>query len=249
VHTLLKNAANNVMGAYAQYHANAANLGGLAPLNSAADLENALRTNYDLMSSTGSMSELRAELMSLSPNGRCPMCGVGESATLDHYLPKSRFSEFSVFATNLVPACDSCNRRKGTGFNVAANRQFLHAYFHHLPAVPLLVAEVEGVGPISIDYGIADVEGVNPDISARLRYQFDKLDLRDRFRRVAGGEISDRRRALENYYGANNDSARVRFYLQREADSVVAQLGLNHWKSALFNALAQSADFCAGGFR
>jgi hypothetical protein len=236
------------MNTYEQYRTNTLNLGVLTPLIANDDLRNALRTNYELMSSTGSMSELRDVLMALAPHGRCAMCGLGESGTLDHYLPRTAFPEFSIFALNLVPTCDPCNRKKGTKFDALPDRQFLHAFFHPLPNLPLLLAVVDGLRPISIDYQIADVQGADPNITARLRYQFGELGLRDRFRRVAVGEISDRRVALENYYGPDHDAAGVRFYLDREAVSLVAQLGLNHWKSALFSALAGSDDFCAGGF-
>jgi hypothetical protein len=245
---LLQGAAQVVTGAYELYGVNTANLGALAPLDLDEALKDALRANYTLMSSTGSMSELRAELMALSPYGRCAMCGVGEAATLDHYLPKTSFSEFSVFALNLVPTCDPCNRKKATKFSALPGGQFLHAYFHPLPNLPLLLADVEGIRPVVIDYRVAELGEVDPDTTARLSYQFNQLCLRDKFCRVAVGEIADRRVALRNYYGPDENPAQVRIYLQREAESTVAQLGLNHWKSALFNALAQSDQFCDGGF-
>lgn len=42
----------------------------------------------------------------------CPLCGVKKVATLDHYLPKSRYPLLSVNPENLVPACRECNTVK-----------------------------------------------------------------------------------------------------------------------------------------
>ena len=43
----------------------------------------------------------------------CPMCGGFGNGTLDHYLPKDTYPEFSVFSKNLIPACN-CNNLRGT---------------------------------------------------------------------------------------------------------------------------------------
>lgn len=41
---------------------------------------------------------------------RCPFCGgIGRPRNLDHFLPKARFPQFSVFPKNLVPSCRDCN--------------------------------------------------------------------------------------------------------------------------------------------
>lgn len=43
----------------------------------------------------------------------CPYCGgmkVGHR--VDHFLPRSRYPEFSILSDNLVPCCDDCNLHK-----------------------------------------------------------------------------------------------------------------------------------------
>lgn len=40
----------------------------------------------------------------------CPLCGgIGRPRNLDHFLPKSRFAQFSILPKNLVPSCRDCN--------------------------------------------------------------------------------------------------------------------------------------------
>ena len=47
-----------------------------------------------------------------SVEGACPVCGRDNVGTLDHYLPKADYSEYSFFSLNLVPACSRCNNAR-----------------------------------------------------------------------------------------------------------------------------------------
>ncbi len=49
--------------------------------------------------------------LAATTGGRCAYCGERPATTHDHVRPKSRGGTGT--ATNLVPACDECNTRKG----------------------------------------------------------------------------------------------------------------------------------------
>jgi hypothetical protein len=61
----------------------------------------------------------------------CPACGEdGTPNTLDHYLPKNTYPEFSVTSRNLFPMCDICQGKKGSKtVNRTNQRLFVHPYF------------------------------------------------------------------------------------------------------------------------
>jgi 5-methylcytosine-specific restriction endonuclease McrA len=61
----------------------------------------------------------------------CPACGEeGSPNTLDHYLPKERYPEFSILPHNLLPMCDTCQASKGAQTVDALNRRmFIHGYY------------------------------------------------------------------------------------------------------------------------
>ncbi|KGH12736.1 hypothetical protein P608_10320 [Comamonas thiooxydans] len=61
----------------------------------------------------------------------CPACGEdGTPNTLDHYLPKNHYPEFSITTVNLFPMCDICQGWKGVKtVNDTGKRLFLHPYF------------------------------------------------------------------------------------------------------------------------
>ncbi|WP_431101876.1 hypothetical protein [Roseateles noduli] len=42
----------------------------------------------------------------------CPLCGNNGPTTLEHYLPRAHFSEFTIFSWNLIPSCGTCNSKR-----------------------------------------------------------------------------------------------------------------------------------------
>ncbi|NTF10609.1 HNH endonuclease [Agrobacterium rubi] len=67
-----------------------------------------------------------------TPNLKCcPMCGSPMTGTLDHYLPKEHYPEFSIFSKNLIPACPACNSsvKKEIFKGSTSPERFLHPYY------------------------------------------------------------------------------------------------------------------------
>lgn len=59
----------------------------------------------------------------------CPYCGrMSGPSHLDHFVPKRKYPEFSIFALNLVPCCPNCNQIKSTRLWKNGNRLFLNPY-------------------------------------------------------------------------------------------------------------------------
>ncbi|WP_213803130.1 hypothetical protein [Granulicella sp. dw_53] len=74
----------------------------------------------------GVIATLRARTLQL-----CPACGEeGTPNTLDHYLPKEHYPEFSILPQNLLPMCDACQLNKGSKTVDGSNRKlFIHGYY------------------------------------------------------------------------------------------------------------------------
>ncbi|MBY3297647.1 HNH endonuclease [Rhizobium laguerreae] len=69
----------------------------------------------------------------------CPMCGSPMTGSLDHYLPKEDYPEFSIYSKNLVPACPACNSgTKGVTYcGKVPSERFLHPYFDKIASGPI----------------------------------------------------------------------------------------------------------------
>jgi hypothetical protein len=61
----------------------------------------------------------------------CPVCGSQNTGSVDHYLPRDFYPEFSILFENLIPACAHCNSAgKGNTFKGEAQpERFIHPYF------------------------------------------------------------------------------------------------------------------------
>ncbi|WP_129931791.1 MULTISPECIES: HNH endonuclease [unclassified Pseudomonas] len=86
----------------------------------------------------GFIAQLRTSLA-----GACPVCGGRGIATLDHYLPKSFYAEFSFYSKNLVPACYNCNTKRGnrTKGDLDGERP-VHPYFDAFAERRIMLIEI-----------------------------------------------------------------------------------------------------------
>ncbi|MFC4944599.1 hypothetical protein [Pseudonocardia sp. GCM10023141] len=101
---------------------------------------------------------------------------------------------------------------------------------------------------VDIDYFIDEQCGAPREMISIALFTFIQLDLRQFFVQEAYDEIGDLAIALDNEFDSGGTLA-VAGFLATIRDSCSGRHGYNHWRSALYEALADSADFCAGGFR
>ncbi|RCU45206.1 HNH endonuclease [Corallincola holothuriorum] len=65
----------------------------------------------------------------------CPFCGNPKKPdTLDHFIPKDQWPEYSIFPNNLVPQCRSCAPIKGENYYCvdAGTAKFIHPIYSDL---------------------------------------------------------------------------------------------------------------------
>lgn len=72
------------------------------------------------------------KIASTTRYGYCPMCGSETHKTVEHFLPRSPWAEFSFFSLNLVPSCGTCNNKRGNRANSPTSAvRPLHPYYDH----------------------------------------------------------------------------------------------------------------------
>lgn len=244
----LKKIRANIHNAYNSYVLNSYTLENLAPIAILPLHVKALIHAY--VAATKSMRNLRAELLNpdLDDFAQCPYCGINEPKTLDHYIPKELYPEFSILPLNLIPICNQCNSvYKGSEFLSAGKRLFLHSYLDAFPDFEFLVANISVGRKIKIDFKIVACPE-NAIFSELLSNHFDKLNLNERFRYQSSIEIKLLRISLERTYRINSNFADVAAELRQEAYDLMEVLGGHHWKVALYKGLATSRSYCDGGF-
>ena len=246
---VLQLARPNISEAYATYRACAGDGRALQPIAVANELKGYLQANFDLLDRRGSQHVIRDEILSSARYGRCVYCNYGPATSLDHALPRSVYSEFSVLAANLLPACERCNRKKGDTCYWRDEVTLPHLYFDTIPSTRILFVRVS-VGPDTVgwDYYLQPDVSVDGDMFASIDNLFRVMELADLYRLVSVGDISERATHMDDQYGAGGIT-QLRDYLLREAESSRDRQGENYWKTAVLQALADDTDFCGGGFR
>ena len=200
---------------------------------------------------TQPMTVLRGDLLKRISVARCPFCGISESSTLDHYLPKEKFPEFSVFPKNLVPSCAVCNTRKrdrilDKGTNA---RMFLHPCYDLIPDTAFLVVRARmEADALILSYRLTQPAGMALRTFQHLWSHFNELDLADRYRRMGLEHLGGQYLALRRAYGPGEDAERVAGKLIEGAEDFEELSGPNYWLAKLYRALAGNNDFCDGGF-
>ena len=245
----IRAARPEVLVAYRRYIEAAPEVGTLPRANLTNGQERALRHAYSV--ETSPMAALRSAILNRTSVARCPFCGISESSSLDHYLPKGNYPEFAVFPPNLLPCCVPCNTRKldrlvQDGTNV---RLFIHPHFDDIPRELFLAARVAlTADALILSFNVVRPIGMARRTFNRIRSHFMKLNLDDRYRRMGLEHLGGQYGALSRAYGPNEEADRVSTELLRGAEDFEKLYGPNYWMSILYRALADLDEFCDGGF-
>lgn len=135
------------------------------------------------------------QLLSRASHNICPLCGIGQASTLDHYLPKSKYPQLSVLPLNLVPSCKDCNTGKNNTVATSAEAQNLHPYFDHNHFIneQWLFAKVISSSPEIIDYFVYAPKYWDDISKKRVHSHFNDFKLAGRFSVEAANELANRK--------------------------------------------------------
>ncbi|WP_216591066.1 HNH endonuclease [Streptomyces brasiliscabiei] len=181
-----------------------------------------------------------------APNGVCPLCGIRRVTTLDHYLPKASFAALSVAPLNLIPACSDCNKFKLDVAPAIKEEQTLIPYFEDASDVQWLRCDVIKEEPATVWFTVVDPPHYPTTLINRVRHHFKVFRLGELYAHHANTDMRSIRMVLRGLFEILGPQG-VRDYLKDHAKSAYEAEG-GRWKSAMYNALAESDWYCRGGF-
>ncbi|WP_051831818.1 HNH endonuclease [Streptomyces violens] len=176
--------------------------------------------------------------------GNCPLCGIGEVDTLDHYLPKAHFPLCSIMPINLVPACMHCNHDKGPAVPGSPDTQPLHPYFDQLGQGRWLVAEILPTTPVAVRFSVQALPEWSDELAVRVKHHFIEYDLDRRYGLKAAVHLAGRRHRHRQLLDMGAEL--LRETLREDAESWM-QSNPNAWETALHFALADSDWYLTKG--
>jgi hypothetical protein len=168
----------------------------------------------------------------------CPYCSLDSNPDLDHYLPKVKYPDFSLYPYNLIPICTPCNRKKSTAVaNRHGERQFLMATYDTCAGVSVLKAEVSFQGAMHARYYIDPHAPLPAAQLSLIGRHFEKLDLATRYRKRAHSHLSAVKRGL----GTGTRASR-RHFLATNTQNLEVSDPANGWGRALYRGLTDRLD-------
>ncbi|WP_370185128.1 HNH endonuclease [Rhodococcus wratislaviensis] len=194
---------------------------------------------------------LRTAILNAVYRSKCPYCYQFKATEIDHYLPKSKFGEYAVYAPNLVPICRTCNGKKLSRYmRLGGGRRFLHPYFDTLPTSPAryLTATLSVSSSVTITFELVQPPSMSDEIWEVLRNQFADLELGIRYVEEAVETMTSMLGSLHSHFDRGG-AAEVTKQLQIERQSKEDMYGANHWWPVTLETLAKSQAFCNGGFK
>lgn len=186
------------------------------------------------------------ELFNSAPNGKCPLCGHRTVSTLDHHLPKAHYPVLAVVPLNLVPACGDCNKSKLAALPTSASQEALHPYYDNINDDPWLFADVVVGTPAALKFRVQAPANWSAVLADRVELHFKTLGLGALYSAESADELLNIRGQLEAIYAAGG-AVLVETELRQRAASC-RNARINGWRTAAFEAFADSAWFCNGGF-
>lgn len=238
----------NIRHDYDYYWNNRNNLASIAPQAYQGAIKDDLLTCYEV--STHALGAMKAAIHHLQHtlggvSARCQYCIINTGSTMDHYLPKETYPEFAVYALNLVPCCSECNSFKSKTFLVDGQRQFVNLYFDSLPTnsrfLHVKLAFKDDILPIPT-YHIEQAPGVSVELTTIINKHFQQLQLNRRYRDYTSEIVSEIIASISNNNLAQN-TITVSQLLHEEASKDRVSFGLNYWRAAFIDVLADSDHF------
>lgn len=202
--------------------------------------------DYHFARSKGVARHIYDSIMHWAVDGKCPYCEHRPVASLDHFLPKTKYVSFAVSPSNLFGSCNECNHLKSDLAPSSAEELFFHPYFEDITQDEWLAAKVVEATPCAVVFSPRP-PGAWPKLKRdRLAAQFEFFRLRELYTAQAAVELSEIRAALRSHH-AEGGAVAVNRELDMQYNSRRAHR-INSWRTALYKSLSESAWYCDGGF-
>lgn len=173
----------------------------------------------------------------------CPFCGnLGNPFTLDHYLPKENFPEYSIFSKNLVPMCGECQLHKSTKTIDKNNKRiFIHPYYDNFAEKELLILKINFPYDQGTTFNLHvsnDLETAEKDICSR---HFEELKIEKRYLRFFKGEYIRLKKLILKKNNNNFSLKLIDSFLLDILDR--AELNsINQWEAIFYRSVLKNIE-------
>ena len=120
----------------------------------------------------------------------CPFCGKRQTSTVDHFLAKAVYTNFTVTPINLIPCCKDCNTNKNDDDFTEKEKVFFHPYEEDTDSFKWLVAKVLLKSKeLVFDFNVTN-QNMDEITYHRIHNQFNLLKLKNYYEEEANIKFS-----------------------------------------------------------
>ena len=177
----------------------------------------------------------------------CQNCTISEINSMDHYVNREEFPEYTVHPKNMFPSCTTCNSYKNNIWRIDGRIQFLNLYLDELPQEQYLFVnigvDIEG-DVISTEFYLDNPNDIEEAKYNLIRSHYERLRLCERFERNNDIVISPLENVIRTF-SQILDIEDVKASIVETSLRNKVHYGHNYWKSILEIALVNNENFLA----
>ena len=181
------------------------------------------------------------KILLLPQNGICPLCGKRKVATLDHYLPKTKYPVYAVTPFNLVAACSDCNKAKSVDIINSRDDETIHPYYDDFDDEVWIKANIIEEFPLGFTFMVNKPESWDDIKFQRAKKHFDTFNLNSLYKSHAADIFAPYKVQLKRLYMRRGDIA-IKEDLVDRVESY-KEIRLNSLEVAMYTALLGSRWF------
>lgn len=174
----------------------------------------------------------------------CCYCGISPPSTIDHYLPKGIFPEFSVHSHNLIPCCYICNNLKSNKWKDpnTNQRMFVNFYFDVIPNVTYLFAKIINKNSaflVEYYYTAPNSDAIFDIVDTHLT----ELEITDRLETTSNSYLDEVYQQNQEALSQGYNGKILKTALKLNNQTLERLHGVNFWKVVLNRAILNNASF------
>ncbi|MGX8833661.1 HNH endonuclease [Amedibacillus sp. YH-ame6] len=153
----------------------------------------------------------------LTSSSICPYCGKRHTKTVDHFLSKTNFPNYSVTPINLVPCCSDCNKSKDNkDGSLNEFSQLFHPYWDDLNSTRWLGADLI-IEKSRLLFNFHVLENSVDEITyKRLYNQFDILELKKYYSLEANIKLSRELKYYIELFNISEDNEELKDHFESQ---------------------------------
>jgi hypothetical protein len=171
----------------------------------------------------------------------CPNCTIETVASLDHFIPKDEFPEFSVNPINLIPCCSTCNSKKTVNWKCDQYLLFINLYSDIIPKMQYLFVDI--TSKTEFNFIIKNENNIDIDLYKVIESHYNRLELQQRFKENSDEVISELDIQISSFKDLISDENELLKVIKNHYSKKEELDGINNWKIVLIKAMLNSAVY------